>query len=440
MSATSTMVRIGDPSPRREELEILSHRDKAITQRATVLASLADGPCRVAGVGDSADVLKNLRALREWGVEVRDEGEEVVYIDGRSRLGEGWQGRVDCANSATTARILTAVFAAGRGIVTVEGNEVLTERPMGWAVDSLRAMGADISYLGRDGRLPLRVAGTELEGGTHDVEVCSAQAVSVLAFASLSGMVPTLIRRRALARDHTERLLRWTGSQVEESGLDLAIEPVRPRPFELAVPRDPSGAAVLAAIHLASSQAEQWLHLPGLCINERRIGFFTIVARMGVEVAIEQVDESGPEPVGTVSVRRTADLAGVVVEGDDLIQSAIDELPLIAALATQAAGPTTIRDAAELRDKDCDRIAATAWLLGTFGGSVGATEDGLHVTPSRLSPPGAPVVLPRDHRMAFVGLVLAILVGGQVSLSGMDSIATSFPGVLAAARHYVEIG
>jgi 3-phosphoshikimate 1-carboxyvinyltransferase len=413
--------------------------DKAISQRATLLAALAGGASRLSGLADCLDTRANLDALARLGVACRSEQPRCLVVEGTDGRRMAYAGPpLDAGNSATTARLLLAVLAGGDSRCAVTGNALLTRRPMGWLVDPLRSLGADLRYLDRDGRLPVGVRGAPLRGGEVDVAVDSAQAVSALLFAGLLADGPVLLRRRTAARDHTERLLRWTGVEVVESAQEVRLHPARPSAFELTVPGDPSAAAVLAALHLASPGAGSWLYLPGVCLNPRRLGFFDIVAAMGAQVRLTEDGSDGPEPAGTVAVRRTGPLRGVRVATGALVQSGVDELPLVAALATQAGEATVISDAAELRDKDSDRIGQTVALLRAFGGRAEPTDDGLVVYPSPLCAPERLEVAP-DHRIVFAALTLGVLCGGGVELAGVSAAAVSYPGILADLRRYVAV-
>lgn len=431
---------VGRPRAAAGECELRPGYDKAISQRATVLASMADGRSRIRGLTDCADVQSNVAALRRIGVDCEVSNDGDWFVTGRPTARTHRDGaQLDCGNSATTARLLTAIVTGMRGRWIIAGNGSLSTRPMWWLVDGLRALGAQIEYLGEYGVLPLAVMGGELEGGAHKFEVHSAQGVSAMAFAALSAHNRVVVGRQTRARDHTERLLRWTGIHVHESSSEVVIEPGSPEPFVLQVPRDPSAAAYLAGLHLASPNGDWWLHMPGVCLNERRLGFFRIIEGMGCEVRLVPDDTGGPEPSGCVSVRRGSRLRGALIQGHEMVQSAIDELPIIAALATQADSPTVIRDASELRDKDTDRISSTVRLLHEFGVDASASEDGLSVGPTSLIRPRGLVVLPADHRIAFAAFVLALLAGGQVDFSGAAVTATSNPSALNELAHFAEI-
>ena len=414
------------------------HPDKAISQRATVLAAMASGVSVIEALADCADTRANLAVLSVLGVEHQRDAAGVLRVQGVDARSLQCRDEVlDVGNSATTARVLTAVLSGGRSQCVVTGNASLRSRPMGWVVSPLRALGADLQYRGDAGRLPVHVEGRRLHGGLVRVRVDSAQAVSALLFAAVLADGLVVVQRRTPARDHTERLLRWTGVAVEEAGNSVTVEPGRPDAFSLVVPGDPSGAAVLAALHVAVG-GHGLLRLEGVCLNERRLGFFHVLRRMGVPVHLEQQQSTGPEEVGAVVVGAGPVLHGVEVGEPTLVQSAIDELPMLAALATAAQSPTRICGAGDLRDKDTDRLTGVLRLLHAFGARAEVREDDLLVLPGPLQAPEA-LRLPADHRLVFAAFVLATLSRRPCRLIGVAAAGTSYPGFLADAHRWLHV-
>lgn len=431
---------VGPPAPGAQlPTRLYPHPDKAISQRATLLAALADGTSRVRNLADCRDVRANLRALHQLGTRVVAEGPASVSITGRAVAEIRHRDLLlDAGNSATTSRLLLALLAGSGACCTVTGNELLRDRPMEEVIQPLRALGAKVEELGAPGRLPVRVTGTRLHGGEVVIDVDSAQPVSAMLLAASAADGPVRIRRRTAARDHTERLLRWTGVAVQEDGTDLLITPRRPRAFDLTVPGDPSGGAFLAALHLASPGAERELTLRDVCLNQRRTGFLRVAEAMGARVREVLRSGSCPEPVGDIRISLPGRLSGTEVAGPALVQSCIDELPLVAALAAMARGTTVIRDSAELRGKDTDRIASTVELLTAFGVPARGTRDGLVVDPAQPIAP-ARVRLPADHRVIFAAFVLAVLAGGGTELQGTAAVATSHPHALRDLARFATV-
>ncbi|MCQ4122374.1 3-phosphoshikimate 1-carboxyvinyltransferase [Rhodococcus tibetensis] len=420
-------------------LTAVPHPDKAISQRATIVAAAGHGVSRLSNLADCRDLLRNLDCLADLGVNIRPIGDDAVEIQGQGpEAVTSTSLTVDVDNSATTARLLTAMVAASDADVTITGNTALRRRPMAEVVGPLHALGADIVDIGPNGHLPIQVRGRPLPGGSARIDVHSAQPVSAALLAAALAQGPSVIHRRVAARDHTERLLRWVGVEVEETPLTLHVQPRAWGPLSLRIPGDPSGAAFLAAVHLASAHRERPLVLREVCINSRRTGFFRILRSMGAEVDFSAVDHDTPEELANITIRAADQLRGVHIDDPELVQSAIDELPMIAALATLANGETRIGQASELRGKDTDRIVTTVELLRQFGVQARPTMDGLHVRPTPIQAP-AILQLPRDHRVIFAGIVLTVLTGGYGELHGLEAVATSYPNAINELRRWVVV-
>jgi 3-phosphoshikimate 1-carboxyvinyltransferase len=425
-------------------LVLTPHPDKAISQRATILAALADGISRIGNLADCADVRTNLQALRHLGVPLRISEQADLEVTGSAGSDLRAAGlTLDAGNSATTSRLLLAVLAGSACDCVLTGNDLLRGRSLNDVLEPLRERGAEIEEMGEQGRLPVRIRGTALRGarltgGEVTISVDSAQPVSAMQFAAIGAAGPMLIRRRTVARDHTERLLHWTGVPIRQRDADILVTPRRPRAFDLTIPGDPSGAGLLAALHVASANRHRLLTIAGVGLNPLRTGFLRILTAMGVSVIETTTDPDGPEPLGDLRIRLTGPLSGIVVEGSGLVQSAIDELPLVAALAAVADEPTVIRDAAELRGKDTDRITSTVALLHAFNADAEATPDGLLIRPGRPLRAPTGLTLPADHRVIFAAFVLTLLAGGG-ELTGVGAVATSHPGAIDDLARFAEV-
>jgi 3-phosphoshikimate 1-carboxyvinyltransferase len=430
----SVAVRRGGP-PVPGPLRWAPPGDKSVSQRATLLASLAEGTCRISGLLWSADTIDNLLALGGLGVrsEVVDGGDVLVHGMGLRGYQPG-PAPVYLGNSATSSRIVLSLVSGQKGTFVVDGNEILRRRPMEWIVEPLRAMGADIAWLGDEGRLPVRIEGTRLRGAEHRARVASAQVVSALLFAGLLAEGTTAIRRRAQARDHTERLFRVFGVPVEVEDDVVRVTPVdRIAPRDLSVPGDISSAAFALALVALHPEPGIELTVEPVGLNPTRSGFLRALAAMGADLEVRETGTIDGEPRGAVTITSGRPLRGIEVSGVSFIHSMIDELPLLAAVAAAAEGPTTIADAAELRDKDSDRIASTTAVLRAFGAGVEPAGDGLVVTPGRLASPGR-VETANDHRIIFAAMALASTLPEPTHIDGWEAVRISLPQCLDPLR------
>jgi 3-phosphoshikimate 1-carboxyvinyltransferase len=424
--------------------------DKSISHRAALIAAMGEGETAIQGYLDAADTRSTLAAVRALGAAV-----ELGPGRGRSEARGPWDGgplpadselrirgvglrgpapaAIDVGNAGTLLRLLPGWLAGqGGGEWTLDGDDSIRRRPVDRIAVPLRGMGADLSA--REDRLPpLRIAGASLHGISYELPVASAQVKSCLLFAGLLAAGETRVVERHPSRDHTERMLAAAGAGVEliaprgpgeGSGGAVIVRPVeRLEPGEIAVPADISSAAffVVAALLVGGSDVV----LDDVGVNPTRTGLLAILERMGAEIEVEQLGERGGEPTARLRVR-TAPLRAVEVGGAE-VPLAIDELPLVALAACFAEGTTTIRDAAELRRKESDRIATVTTALTALGGAVEATADGMVIEGSGGLRGGA-VDSHGDHRIAMLGAVAGLASRDGVEVAGMDAAAVSYPG------------
>lgn len=403
--------------------------DKSISHRAAIFNAIAGGPAVIERFQASADCRATLRCLTALGVRYRwHESDSTdgpgLTVYGRGRHGLRESHRVlDCANSGTSMRLLAGLLAPQPFFSVLSGDRSLRQRPMDRIIAPLRLMGADIHGREGDTRAPLAIHGSPLKGIRYRSPVASAQVKSALVLAALYAAGETVIEEPAPTRDHTERMLRAMGADVESGEGIVRVRPLAHElePLSLSVPGDISGAApwlVLAACH---PDAE--LRLTGVGVNPTRAGVLDILSLMGADVSLEEERMWGPEPVADITVRSSR-LRGAVIEGD-LVPRAIDELPLIALAACFADGETVIRDAAELRVKESDRISATAQELRSMGADIEELTDGLRVRPATLR--GAEVSSHDDHRLAIMLAVAGALSRGETVIHKPGSVAVSYP-------------
>lgn len=402
--------------------------DKSIVHRALILAALGRGPTEVVTRAMGADNRATAGVLAALGVPLvlHAEGATVEGVGGPRGL-RAPSGPLDCDNSGTTMRLMSGVLAASRLTATLTGDASLVRRPMD-RLAPLVAMGARLEGQGERVRPPITVTGAPLVGGTHRLPIASAQVKSALLLAGLWAEGPTVVYEPSRSRDHTERMLRALGAEVvelDDGGLRVTplVEPWRCARF--VVPPDPSSAAFLWAASVLTAS-------PGVvvrsAVNPTRVGVLDVLSALGAEVEQAPLPSLGGEPMADVTVRVPAHgLRGTTIAGALTLRS-IDEIPLLAALAAFVPGRTVVRDAAELRVKESDRLVATAQLIRAFGGVAEETPDGLVIDgdPARLRP--ATVDGGLDHRIAMTAAVLALGARGHSTVHGMDVAAVSFPG------------
>ena len=401
--------------------------DKSISHRAALLGAIAHGTTRVTGFLYAEDCLATLRCLRALGVPIEETPEHLV-IRGR-RLGEP-EDVLDVANSGTTIRLLAGVLAGQPFHSILTGDASIRRRPMDRITEPLRQMGARIS--GRaGGRLaPLSIEGGDLRGIAHATPVASAQVKSAILLAGLFADGETVVREPSLSRDHTERMLAVFGVPVARDGLTVRLRgPVSLEGAALRIPGDLSSAAYFLVAAACVPGSEVIVEDVGL--NSTRTGLLDILRLMGASVDVRDVREEGGEPLGTVGVR-AAPLHGMTIEGD-LIPRAIDELPVIAVAACLAEGETVIRDAAELRVKESDRIAALAHELGRLGAVIEARPDGMAIVGARRLR-GGRASSGGDHRIAMALAVAGLCAQAPVVIEDPACIDTSFPEFEAILR------
>jgi len=428
--------------------------DKSVSHRVALLAPLAGSPCRATGWLDADDTRRSLQATHDLGgrSELRDGVLTIwpgVYPAGAAT---GVALAIDCGNSGTTARLLTGLLSGVRGDIILTGDASLCGRPMARVVDPLRAMGADITYVAENGRLPLRIRGGALRGGDHALEVPSAQVKSALLLAGLAARGRTRVTGAEGSRDHTERLLTLMGAPIRvvdpgsggETEIDGGMGSLRP--FDVTVPGDPSSAAFLLAAALLVPASE--LVVEGFLLSETRAGFLAALRAADAPLVVTAAETPWPaEPCGDATARHGA-MRGFEI-GPAMVPGLVDELPVLAVVATQATGETVVTGARELRVKECDRLAAMARELGRLGARIEERPDGWRIegpTPLRVPEPGSKggsphvVVTEGDHRVAMAMAVAALVTEGPVALDDADCLAVSYPGFLADLARLVGGG
>ena len=408
--------------------------DKSISHRAVLFAAMARGTSRLSGVLDSADVRCTIAAVRALGATVEECGSDET---GLSLAVTGWgprgpvepAGPVDCGNSGTTARLLLGLLAGWPIQVTLVGDDSLSRRPMRRVIVPLAAMGA--SFESDDGCLPITIRGSSSPRALrYDSPHGSAQVKTAVLLAGLRARGSTSVQEPVLSRDHTERMLPVFGVAVQSDqkarwcGL---TGPAQLAAHDVAVPGDPSSAAFLlgAAALVPGSEVE----LVDVALNPTRAGAVGVLQRMGASIDVSPGAPLGDEPVGTLMVRHVAGLKATRVTADE-VPSLVDEVPLLAVVATAAEGTTHFAGIGELRVKESDRLEAIAAGLSALGVTVRHGVDRLEVDgPGTLH--AAPLDSLGDHRLAMAWAVAALAADGGVEIDRWDSVDVSYPGFAA---------
>lgn len=421
------------PAPLSGTVEVTG--DKSLSHRCLLVGSLVDGTVAVEGLAPSADVAATAAALRSLGCSV----ELTAGADGRlsgtvtgalmATAGErSGPVAIDCGNSGTTLRLLAGLAAGSGHHVILDGDESLRRRPVDRVTAPLTAMGARTHA--RDGRLPpLEIVPAPLTDVRWDSPVASAQVKSAVLLAAVAAGVTAEVHSPHASRDHTERMLRHAGVTVrtvehDDGSESVHVDPGRLSVTSLSASRDPSAAAFW---HVAAACGSGVVQTPELCLNPGRTGALDVLRAMGASVDIDGQHDVHGEPVGDVTVTPGA-LQGGTIEGA-LVVRCLDELPVLAIAGALSRDGLEVRDAAELRVKESDRISVLATTLRALGISVEEHPDGFHV-PGGQRPGSGRVEARGDHRIAMTAAIAGALGDGPVDIDGFAAVGTSYPGFL----------
>lgn len=408
----------------RIDAEIAVPGDKSISHRAVILAALSNGVCVLRGFLPSEDCLRTVAAMRALGIKVEQPEPEMLVVHGKKRLLTQPAGDIDCGNSATTMRLLAGLLAGQAFDSRLVGASSLSRRPMDRVIEPLRQMGAIIAAEGPNESPPLRITGSNLKGIEYATPVSSAQVKSALLLAGLFAKGKTTVTEPSLSRNHTELMLNYflvRTVKEEEGGISVFGDQI-PESRDFTIPGDISSAAFWLVA--AAAQPGGHLLVRDVGLNDTRTSLLGVLIRMGAQVreAIEDVDQI--EPRGTVEITG-APLKGTVIQGKEIPQL-IDELPILAVAGALASGTTTIRQAAELRVKETDRIAAIAHNLRAMGAQVIELNDGLEIH-GRGSLRGARVASFGDHRIAMAFAVAGLFADGETVVQDAQCVQESYP-------------
>ncbi|GMB07884.1 3-phosphoshikimate 1-carboxyvinyltransferase [Thermolongibacillus altinsuensis] len=409
--------------------EIYVPGDKSISHRAVMFGAIAEGTTHITNFLTGEDCLSTIDCFRKMGVRIEQNDTEVI-VEGKGIAGLSEPTEVlNVGNSGTTTRLLLGILAACPFHACLIGDDSIAKRPMDRVTKPLRQMGAHI-----DGRMngrytPLAIRGGALQPIEYVSPVASAQVKSALLLAGLHADGTTTVTEPHKSRDHTERMLKAFGADVHVDGLTVSVTgKQRLHAADIYVPGDISSAAFFLVAGAIVPNSE--ITLKNVGVNPTRTGILDVLAQMGANVSIENIRNEESEPLADITVR-TSELKATEI-GGELIPRLIDEIPIIALLATQAEGTTIIKDASELKVKETDRIATVVSELRKLGADIEATDDGMIIRgKTKLRANHAVVDSFGDHRIGMMLAIAACVTEGEVTLQRPEAIAVSYPSFFA---------
>lgn len=409
-------------APLKGELSVPG--DKSISHRSVMFGALAGGLTEVENFLTGADCLSTISCFRQMGIDITQNGSNVK-IHGRGLHGlTAPKNTLDAGNSGTTVRLLSGILAGQPFSSVITGDASIQNRPMKRIMTPLAMMNASIASVLNNGCAPLEINSSRLHGIHYQSPVSSAQVKSCILLAGLYSDGITSVTEPVVSRNHSELMLRYFGADISCTGTTASVAP---EPLltgqKITVPGDISSAAYFIAAALLVPNSEVLLHNVG--INPTRDGMLRVCRAMGADITCVHEDHSGAEPCADLLIRSSS-LKGTVIEGT-IIPTLIDELPVIAVLAAFAEGTTIIRDAAELKVKESDRIAVMADNLSRIGCDVTATDDGMIIHGGKTLH-GASVDTKKDHRIAMSFAVAALACDGEMDIRDADCVKISYPG------------
>ncbi|QCR32172.1 3-phosphoshikimate 1-carboxyvinyltransferase [Lysinibacillus sp. SGAir0095] len=397
--------------------------DKSISHRSVMFGSIAQGKTTVSGFLLGEDCLSTIDCFRRLGVEIHVEGTNVTILSPGMDNWEEPKEILYTGNSGTTTRLMLGILSGTTLHSVMTGDASIGKRPMRRVSDPLRLMGAKIAGRENGQYTPLAIQGTKLKAIDYTMPVASAQVKSAILLAGLRAEGTTVVREKEVSRDHTERMLQQFGASVEvENGVVSFKGGQQLQATHVNVPGDISSAAFFLVAGAIVPNSEVMMKNVG--VNKTRAGIVEVLENMGADLSVEVEDDKGFEPTATLTIR-TSDLKATTIEGN-IIPRLIDEIPIIALLATQAEGTTIIRDAEELKVKETDRITAVVTELQKLGANIEATDDGMIIHgPTKLH--GANLNSYGDHRIGMMSAIAALISTSPIEIDDTDCIAVSYP-------------
>lgn len=399
--------------------------DKSISHRAVMFSSISKGHNKISNFLMGEDCLSTISCFRKMGVDIQIDGKDV-YVKGNGLYGLKRPKEIlDVGNSGTTIRLMMGILAGNKFDATLIGDNSIAKRPMKRVTDPLRLMGCNIEGKDDANYTPIKIYGGDLKAIDYHMPVASAQVKSALILASLYANDTSFIYEKVKSRNHTEIMLKSFGADINVENLKISVNPVNELfSQDIYVPGDISSAAFIIVSALITKGSEVIIKNVGL--NETRTGIIDVVKNMNGNIKIINERLVGGELVGDLLVRYTKDLCATTID-KDIIPRLIDEIPVIAVLATQAEGTTIIKDAQELKVKESNRIKSMVENLKILGADIEELEDGMIIKgKSKLN--GGKIKTFKDHRIAMAFSTLNLISDEKIKLDDEDCINVSFPG------------
>ena len=409
--------------------------DKSISHRAIMFSSISKGKNKISNFLMGEDCLSTISCFQKMGAKIEIKGKDV-YVEGVGLRGLRKPKEVlDVGNSGTTIRLMMGILAGNDFESTIIGDNSISKRPMKRVTDPLRMMGCNINGKEDANYTPISISGGNLKGIEYDMPVASAQVKSALILASLYAKEKSIIHEKSKSRDHTEIMLKSFGANINISDLDIEINPVKELfNKDIYVPGDISSAAFIIVGALITKGSEVLIKNVGL--NKTRTGIIDVIKQMNGNLEIIDKRFVGGEVVGDLLVRYSENINATTID-KDIIPRLIDEIPIIAILATQAEGNTIIKDARELKVKESNRIKAMVENLKDMGANIEELEDGM-IIKGKIKLKGCDIKTYKDHRIAMSFSIANLISDGKVKLDNKECINISFPGYFELLRQLQE--
>ena len=400
--------------------------DKSISHRSLMLAGIANGQSRISGLLEGEDCFSTLKIMKKLGVDITRDNSGTYLVEGKGLNGlKEPTDILDCGNSGTTMRLLSGLLAGRPFYSVLSGDSSLNSRPMDRIITPLTKMRAQI-WSRQEGLAPLSIKGGNLTSINYDSPVASAQVKSSILLAGLSTKGITYVNEPAQSRDHTEKMLKAAGVDIQIDcntiKLNSSGQPEL-KPLDIKIPGDISSAAFIIAAGLITKNSK--ILIKDVGVNQTRTGILDALEIMGADLTIKNKRTSSGEPLADIQVQ-SSKLKAVEISGE-LVPRLIDEIPLLALLATQADGVTVIKDAAELRVKETDRIKAISSELRKLGAEIEEYPDGMKIKGNTQLKGGIEVDSFGDHRIGMTMAISGLVAENGITVNNSESINISFP-------------